>query len=553
VVLAVTAGLALGTHRRLSATVDEPVHVVAGMEWLERGTYRLWPENPPLSRIADAVGPYLGGVRLFPRGDLDLPLIIRALFAGDDHLRTFAMARQGVLVWLLASVALLAALGALCLGGSGGLLAAALFASLPPVLAHGGLATTDVPALAAFLAASLALVLWTHAPSPAASLALGAAVAAALCAKFSSIGFLLVTAVALAGWLRLTGRPLPAGWRRGAVVAAVSSLAVTWVIYRFSLGAVAAADSAASVAQALDQCLGSGSPMRALADRAVAVSLPAPELFRGALDLCAHNAAGHSAYALGRISQHGFWYYFPLALAVKTPIPFLILVLAGVALGLGSPRRDERCLVGALAATAAGMLVLSMASSINIGIRHVLPIYAPLAILAACGARGLWSIRRPPALGRLTAAGLAAAALLAGPLSFPDFLPYFNALAGPDPSRVLLDSDLDWGQDLLRLEAAAKRRGIEELHVAYFGTNLLCDRGLPARTYWLQPGEPTKGWIAISEMHLKGVAAFTAPREQFCDYSRFTPLRPGPAPYAWLEQYRPVELVGRSIRLYHVP
>ncbi len=135
-------------------------------------------------------------------------------------------------------------------------------------------------------------------------------------------------------------------------------------------------------------------------------------------------------------------------------------------------------------------------------------------------------------LSLLAAAGFAMALLWQlSPLwrAWPDYLPYFNE-AVAHPERVLVDSDLDWGQDLHRLEVRAAQLRIGHLNLAYRGTADLRREPLPA-VHILAPREPAIGWVAISEL------ARTR----------------NPTDYAWLNRYRPLERIGKTIDLYYVP
>jgi hypothetical protein len=114
--------------------------------------------------------------------------------------------------------------------------------------------------------------------------------------------------------------------------------------------------------------------------------------------------------------------------------------------------------------------------------------------------------------------------------SYPDYLAFFNPLAGRHPERILVDSDLDWGgQDLRRLEQVLKARHVTQLAIGYRGTADLAREPLPAYSE-LVPGAPVHGWVAITMLT----------------------LQENQAGFAWLRPYTP-ERVGSSFDLYFIP
>jgi hypothetical protein len=198
------------------------------------------------------------------------------------------------------------------------------------------------------------------------------------------------------------------------------------------------------------------------------------------------------------------------------------------------------------------VLLVLVPSRMNAGVRHVLPLYGMLALLAASAV-----VRAFQAAGRRAlapAAGLLLALVVAAPLrAWPDCLASFGVLAGRDPGGVLMGSDLDWGQDLLRLETALARRNVPQLWIAYLGGADLCRHRLPPMR-WLRPHQPVTGWIAISETYRRGIAGWYSRNGDPCDPAQMTrEAPPDPAQYSWLDAYQPVERVGTSILLYHVP
>jgi hypothetical protein len=250
----------------------------------------------------------------------------------------------------------------------------------------------------------------------------------------------------------------------------------------------------------------------------------------------AKNRAGHKSYLLGEVRDTGWWYFFPVALAVKTPLAFILLCAAGAfAAPRAPPGPDRRYQLEPLA-IATVLLLVCIPSRINIGVRHVLPIYPFLAITAGVGLAWLFrSIRAAPAAA-LCGALLLGWHLVSSVRAHPDYLAYFNELAGDEPERILVDSDLDSGQDLKRLADTLHARGITAVSLAYAGSATVAAHGLPP-VRWLEPHQPVKGWVAASLYSLK-LGSLD---------------RPGHDDFAWLERYAPVASVGKSIRLYYIP
>jgi hypothetical protein len=222
---------------------------------------------------------------------------------------------------------------------------------------------------------------------------------------------------------------------------------------------------------------------------------------------------------------------FPLALAIKSPILFLLFVMVGMVLLWHRTRRQRTWHLCIPAVSAIALLVVNLPSHLNIGVRHILPIYALLAIVGGYGAAQLWHLARFRLAGHVVVVALLLWQVTSSVRVHPDYLAYFNELAGRHPERILVVSDLDWGQDLKRLADELRARRVEQVSIAYAGSADLSQHGLPPFRQLL-PHQPTVGWIAISELALKTY---------------------GNGGYAWLEAYEPVTRVGRSIRLYYLP
>ncbi len=538
--LCLSAIRVVSTYRVFSATNDEPAHIGCGMEWLDLGRYEYDYQHPPLARVAAALGPYLSGIRSFGKRYM-WEEGKEILHAGGSYDRTLFLARLGILPFLLVAGICVYAMTRPLLGEPAALAGAGLFLTLPPVLAHGGLATTDMALAATLPLAIHRFDLWVDRPDGIRSAAFGSATGIAILSKFSAIPFLAacLPAIALARWRcrkpRGGGSRARHPWKSAGVVLAVLIFTV-WAGYRFSIGPVS--DAALRPHETVDRILGSRGKLHDLAYSALEASIyPMPEFFRGINHLRGHNEIGHRGqFLLGEVRENSWWYFFFVAIGVKTPIPFLLLA------GLGfwtlhrrrSGEKDWHVLVPGLCAAA--IFLVCVPSRIKLGVRHILPIYPFLAVAAASGFAFLWSAFPSRPAGRAAAAVLLLWQVASGAVAHPDYIPYFNLLSGSHPERILSDSDLDWGQDLKRMVERFRSLGVERASVAV-ATSADLDRFAPPVMTVLPPNERRNGWIAVSLYRLQ------------YDFSRRPPYRG----YAWLESYDPVATAGKSIRIYHVP
>lgn len=517
-IVSVVRVLAIG--RVFSATLDEPTHLISGLEYLQGKSYTADPTHPPLARIIEALPLYLRGAVATDNSNDPTARGNSVLYGGRGYIRNVAAGRAGNALFLAA--ALLAATW-WCRrysGDAAAVVGLVMFAMLPAMLAHSALITTDAAAVAGVGMAVVALEAWLDTPSNKRALLLGIAIAAGLGSKFSFLSYfgLAVIAIVISRFAAKTLRR-PRASTIG--IAAATAFLVVWGIYKFDVGTMRpAVDAGAYIAT---KCAPKALGQQAIwfADH---VKLPAPLLVDGIGMVKIHNSDGHLAYLFGEMSQFGWWYYFPVILFYKTPLPFLGAFFAGCAAALVWRRRN---LLAPILMLAFWMAAL-MATHINIGIRHALPLYLPMVVIAAAGVVELWrrTARARPVLV------LAAAWLVANSaMAHPDYLAWFNELAGEHPEQIAVDSNLDWGQDVLRL--AREARHIDApLHVLYNGTAMLQLHGVTGQA--AEAFLPAPGWWALSLSSL-----------EMNEEAR----RGG---YRWLNDYH-YRMVGKSIRLYHVP
>jgi hypothetical protein len=504
----------VATYHVFNDTVDEAWHVGCGMIWLSGRTYDCNPEHPPLARGMMALGPFLAGARDpgFPGGQPEG----RSVLHQGHFDRMLALARMGVLpfFWLAALVVYLWTRRSF--GEPAAFFATLCFTMFPTALAHAGVATTDMPATGSIAAAFLAMLYWAKNPTPARSLLFGAALALAVLSKFSSLAFLPSAAIAaLAGYF-IFQRPRLRTLLRSTLLFAVSASIVAptaailiWAGYQFHL----------------------------------AHGVPAPELWQGISDVMSHNHTGHPGYLLGHYGEQGWWYYYPVAIFYKTPLALLALIAVGLVVCLKRCREREGAYITPLA-FALGMLVFAATfSHINLGIRHILPAYVGFSVIAGVGAQWLWrsggSFNKA---SRAILAGLLVWFAASSALSHPDYLAYFNELAGSQPEKILIDSDLDWGQDMKRLGARLQQLGVKELAFDPFNGAYVEDMQNEGRFPLikpLNPNGPAKGWNAASLTMLK--------------LWRLGYFKSDPNKVLWTDRIPPTERVGKGVLLWYIP
>jgi len=520
----------VSTYSVLSHTSDEPAHIAAGLQWLSEGKYEYEAQHPPLARVAAALGLYFAGFRSSNEKNMwDEGLSI--LYRDGRYDRTLTIARLGILPFFWVACVVVYIWGKRYLGEPGAFFAVFAFSFLPPVLAHAGLATTDMALTAMVSASFLATMVWLDTPGPAQTLLFGGTTALAVLSKFSALPFLPCALSAALVWYLITERPRISQVLRESTRyflplcgAALLMIGIIWGGYRFSFGRIPPLPmrlQPPEVAQGIEPIPGPSS-----------FRVPAPELFEGIQEVSNHNDKGHEGYLLGHRRESGWWYYYFIALAVKTPLPFFALVLCG----LFCLDRGKGWGVGLALAFSVGILLFaSLFSRINIGVRHILPVYLGFAVIAGAGAAQLLQSARTSRAGRWISGVLVVWLAASSLRSHPDYLAYFNELPGDQPEQFLADSDLDWGQEMKRLTVRLRELGVHEFAFTPYFPDLPARPGLPPH-HPVDPINPSPGWNALN------VTAVKAWRLGMDD------TRP-----IWPERIKPTEKVGEGIWLWYFP
>lgn len=566
--IALLAGLLVfSSSKQQSVTIDEPNHFYCGLEWWQNGSYTAWPENPPLSRAVVALGPYLKGYRV--ESFTPDTLTVNGFFFKSYDLAYFNQAnvsddlfwvRIFVLPLFLLSVWVVWVWAQQLAGAQAGFLAVGMYATLPSILAHSGLATTDITFLSTFILMMWLFTRWLSKPSVLNGLWLGLAAASALLAKFSVLVFFPVAALIMIILFLAVGRktreePLRDWFLQALKSGAVAVLAMflmVWAFFGFSFGPLGE-----------QPIIQAGIAEGAFPSVLNQIQVPAPEWFAGLQLLMSHNAQGHPSYALGGMSFQGFWFFYPLAWLVKTPWPFMLFILLGIIGAWGRWGGSRNWQSMALTVIPIAITLSVMNSHINIGLRHILVVYPLGAVGASAGLLRLVSYFPKFSEGwrRFIPAGLVLWQFTIACFAFPNYLSYFNRFGGSEPGSILVDSDLDWGQGLYELSEFAKEQQIDTLNLAYFGLAQDCWYDLPTIKL-LSADSTVHGWVAVSEAAYQGAWDVTNIPAGPCHVLSLN--APGTGEYTnglhthkkyrWLDAYPLAKkLAGGSIRVYHVP
>lgn len=485
--------------RQESLSWDEGDHIFAGYMGWKTHDFGFNPEHPPLMKAVATI-PLLG-----------LPLKVstdqhrffkdeayldgRALLFDNAPFNAQSLTLRvrlaaGVVALSLAVLVFAAAWE--MFGAGAALLALALLCFEPNVLAHSALVTTDIGVSCFLLAAVYAFYRYNKAPSLWRLLIAGVAAGLALATKHSAI--LLVPMLAALAVVELIcpadrntplDAPLPKRILRlgGALIAiGAAGLLVLWSFYGFRY---AARPDGLQLAPSLIEYVKPLRPLEAKGILLLARWHVLPESYLYGLTDVRSMANGMPSFIFGKVYDHGVWFYFPAILAIKSTLGFLgMLLLAIAALVARSWPRPREALYLLLPALI--YLWVAMQSSLNIGARHIMPVYVFLLVFAA---GGCWALmQRGGAWQRKSTvliAFLLAAHVTSSVRAYPNYMAYSNELwGGPAQTyKVLTDSSADWAQQLLAVKQYLDSRGIKNCWFAYFAQPFIrpADYGIPCK------------------------------------------------------------------------
>lgn len=578
VLLCVLLAQLLFSVQHLSQTFDESAHLYAGVEHWQAHDFGVNPEHPPLVKLVAAL-PVMGKIvhppHAPPIGFLPEEYIGgNALLYGNDADALLFRGRAAVALFTMLLALFVTAAAWQMFGRVAALIALFLFTFEPTLLAHGALVTTDMGVSCWIFAAVYLFWRYLQRPTPWRLLWCSLAAGFALASKMSGLVVLPILACCALVWLLTRNREASSStandrdrrknqagrpdWstpiqRRPAVVflggllaIALVSYAILWAFYGFRYAARPAGLSLLPTLPHFVQTL--PHPW----ERSVVLFLAhwhlLPEAYLFGWAKLPIDQLAHPAYLLGRIYPTGTWTYFPVALVIKSSLTLLLLLVALPFLSRRAQPWHRPWQRSALFLAAPALLILlaSMTSRLDIGVRHILPMYPFLVVLAAVAAAALIRSSR---LGAVAVAALLLFQAFSSLHAYPDYLPYANeAWGGPSRSyRWLSDSNVDWGQQIKEVNGYLTRNGVRDCWMAY---------SMPGDvpTYYGVPCKPLPTGFAMTTQtpqpaipsHISGTVLVSATDVSGVDWGVGTDN-----PYARFRTATPDAMIGDTMLVFH--
>ena len=531
------------TIRRETQTWDEACHIFAGYRYWTRGDFAMNPEHPPLVKLVAAAPLLTLRLKGPERQDMfskveDFLSATQFVYSNNAEQILFR-ARMAASLFCIGLALLVFTATREMFGKMAALIALTLYVFEPNILAHGWEVTTDTAMSCFLLATVYAFYRYVKQPSTRRLLILGLAAGLALASKHSAIlvfPILLIVAVAEL-WFRkrYTAAQIASsagGVRifRSLIAAGAIAIAVLWASYGFRLHPERGENAGPSIIQYAGR-LDHRVQKVLIVEAARWHLLPEPYLY-GLADVGFTADFSHS-YIFGKVYPHGVWFYFPAAFLIKSSLSLLLLLLLvpfAIAFRGARYRRELAFLI----IPAAIYFLVAVISTLNIGIRHILPVYPFLIILAGWGATELIRAKRKLAYA---VALVLAFGIFSSLRVFPVYLAYANELWGGPANtyKYLSDSNADWGQQLKSVKQYLDGRHVKNCWFAYFADVVADPKyyGVPCKplttiaSTWLRQSMDVPpsidGPVLISAGVLSG---YEFGPNELNPYDQFTRLRP---------------------------
>ena len=556
VLIAILLLQAISTSREKSNIFDEPAHILAGYAYVSEGMDYLAPlHHPVLARsIAMILPAALLNIKLdtavtaeedassnFDR--YSLKFLYENETGGLTILRT---ARIGNII-LASILAVFIFLWARRLWGEAGAYTSLfLYVISPNIIANAALVTSDLTITAFFFISAFFLYrIYTDGPGWWQAVASGVAIGLALTTKHTA---LLLAPTVILCFILSVKKEGPKRTLMAFGLMALAAYITIWAIYGFDF------HSAHPGYHGLHWEKFTDSALAPVFDLLRSIGFLPESYLYGLAGVISSGGGGKVAFLMGEYSLTGWWYYYIVAFLIKTPVPTLALFLFSIFLLIAGRNREELRKLLYLLLPVFVIIIIVSSQNVNIGIRHILPVFPFVFLIAGAfgesavkllGGDSGRGVRGTVSTGKVKAGMLAVALIWCVYGAFrihPHQLAYFNeSVGGPKNGyKYLVESNLDWGQDLLGLKRYMDANNIDKIKLSYFGLSHPSYYGID---YVYMPSfmilgpknrEPIRaeGYFAISATMLQGV------------------YMPNRRYFAKFRDIEPVATIGHSIFLY---
>jgi hypothetical protein len=491
VLLAAFLIIELSLLDRRSMMVDDTIHIPSGYSYLKTHDFRLNEEHPPFIKLLSAFGlthvqPELplesvGWSKAEEPGDPDDGT---DTFCGDFFHRNADKFEQ-IIYWARLPVIIVPVLLAIAVwlfarslfGDVTAILSVFFLLSEPNVIANSTFVQDDIAAALALLLFVIALRGYFKKPAFVRAILFGLAIAFGLLVKHSLIVFVPIAILLLLGhalWRRFKYQEHLCRYLGFALMI----LACAYIIFLAGYGFDASFiddDEAVFISEWFNV---TGDWSDSFQNMLVHLPIVLPKYYLWGLDMVVNDVRnGRPAFLFGDVSGTGWWYYFPAAFALKTTIPFLLLSVVGICWTVWQTIK-RRWLDGQyLLVPSLGYLGFSMTSHLDIGVRHIMPVFPFFAIMGAAAVSAFLNIERFKRghLSMILVAFLIASMALIAITTYPNYTTYFNPIAGGSSNgwRLLSDSNVETGQDVKDLAAFLKARGETQVEGLFVGSGYI--------------------------------------------------------------------------------
>jgi len=534
-----------------SGIIDEVAHIPSGYTYVKDADYRLNPEHPPLAKSLAALLLVADKNIVGPEKDSSWANISQwgtgwylIYGAGNNAKNVLDLARLPMMLLMVFLGLFLFKWARELFGRKTALVVLLLYAFYPDILAHGRLVTTDVSAALGFVVATYCFLKMLKKTSRKTILFAALALALAQLLKFSAILLfpIFFVLVFVKSWMDKKDNGFWKGfWAdfKPFLLISVLSIVIVWIVYiPFVRNTPPAIEHKLIETNLTDRpdTLILRNFLHHFENNAITRGLG--HYILGVYLVIGRVGGGNNTFLWGELSHKSIPSFFPVAWLLKTPIPIILLIFASVlAIILRWPKdKDKKWQLAIILTPIIIYWIVTLRGKLDIGIRHLMPTVPFVLLMIGYFIQPILNAKKK---WPKVAIGLLVVYMVGSTLyNYPNFIAYFNEFTPKDQRyQRLIDSSLDWGQDLLRLKKYVDENQIKSIKVDYFGGSIP-SYNIPESVALHSQNGPTSGWLAISAT--------------FYQSSRMVGPEEGKWSYQWLDAYKPKAIIGGSILVFYI-